>query len=213
MTHFVSRISVLLALLCAPSLVSAQAPDMTFPAPAAPDTEAPSSGGWARNAGKFGTGGTVTLGGTGPALGLRYQLSDDVGLEAALLFGMSSRTQEPMGGGDGVETSTTTLGLGAYGLFSLETWEDARYGLIAGLDLVHAASTTETAGNSSDSSTTAFGFAGGLFAEIFLADFFSVYGRAGIALSVGSSDPDRSTFSFGTSGSMFGGFGFTAWWL
>lgn len=170
---------------------------------------------WADKTGGFGVGAETTMGGTN-GLNLRYYVSNMFGLQ--LTFGMLiSNTTVAVDGGDDIETGITGLGFGIYGSYKLAYWQRGSLSAIAGID-IHTLGITD---GGDDPSGTDILLGLGLQGEVFLSQYFSVFGQVGIRIDFigedeveGSSlspNVDTSGIDLSLGGDLLGAFGFTVW--
>lgn len=166
--------------------------------------------------GRFGLGFEGTLGGT-LGLNARYGLSNDIGLQATVSFGVTSgEAGDPMMPTD---FSLVRFGIGLAGQFRLIGWADGALSAFGGVDF--ALLTSDLSGGANASATVlAFGINGGIHAEWFPADYLSLHGQAGLGLQIQSFNDDdmvpflggdRTVTSLNIAGDLYTGFGITFW--
>lgn len=179
---------------------------------------------WASKAGAFGVGvdGGVD-GGTG--LSLRYMVAESVGLE--LMFGgnMNSTKSAPQNGPEST-TSSTQIDLSLLGEFRIATSRQATLSAFLGFGFTSNGGSVSQNNTSVSQSYSDIAFELGLRGEIFLYDFFSVFGRVGVTIDPvsdketetlqGLDDPNGQVDNTGMNISLFrgdllGAFGFTFW--
>lgn len=175
---------------------------------------------WADKSGGFGVGAETTLGGTN-GLNLRYYINNAFGLQ--LTFGMLISSVTTDVDGDDADTSTkiTGLGFGFYGMYKLAYWQRGSLSAILGLDIQTLGTTVTVGDNDSDSSGTDILLGLGLMGEVFLSQYFSVFGQVGIRLDFIGEDEvtysgveenkDTSGIDLTLGGDLLGAFGFTVW--
>jgi len=179
---------------------------------------------WASKAGAFGVGvdGNVD-GGTG--LSLRYMVAESVGLE--LMFGgnMNSTKSAPQNGPEST-TSSSTIDLSLLGEFRIATSRKATLSAFLGFGFTSNSGSVSQNNTSVSESYSDIAFELGLRGEIFLYDFFSVFGRVGVTIDPvsdketetlnGIDDPNGQVDNTGMNiglfrGDVLGNFGFTFW--
>jgi hypothetical protein len=143
--------------------------------------------------------GTLGIGADGLLSGLagiqgRYQITDGVGLQLATRFNVSAFAE-----------STVGFGIGLSGIFTVFEFVGGHLALVASVDF----ELRDEPGPMGGSNTTwDMGIGGGIFAEIFPADFFSIHAQAGLRVGFGE---DQVSFQIG--GDVLAGFGFTFWFI
>lgn len=179
---------------------------------------------WADKSGGFGVGAETTLGGVN-GLNLRYYINNAFGLQ--LVFGMFMHNETvDVDGGDDTTSKQTGLGFGFYGMYKLAYWQRGHLSGILGLDIATYSQTTSVGDNDDESSGTDILLGLGLMGEVFLSQYFSVFGQVGLRLDFIGEDEVECSSTYGCSymenkdtsgidirlsGDLLGHFGFTVW--
>lgn len=163
-------------------------------------------------------GGTLGLGGEGLVSGFlgihgRLQLSEDIGISAAVRFGIGGFS------GPGGDYVPFELGFAFSGWFDLLDFDGGRFGLLASIDfdVRNRIDNLPMMGGFTERTDFDIGLGLGIFAEIFLFDFFSIHGQAGFRVAVGGREDATGDIEPNVAMSIFGdafaGFGFTIWFI
>lgn len=178
---------------------------------------------WADKTGGFGVGAETTLGGTN-GLNLRYFVSNALGLQLTFGLNLSSRTTA-VDDADDTVVSLSAIDFGLYGSYKLAYWQRGHLSAILGVDIQMASMSTDADGDDgdSDASGTDILIGLGLQGEVFLSQYFSVFGQVGLRLDfIGENEPeggsvtliddeDTTGIDVGVRGDLLGAFGFTVW--
>jgi hypothetical protein len=178
---------------------------------------------WATKSGAFGIGADRMFGSSFPALSLRTFMGDSLGLELQLGADLSSRKVSP-DEGDDITGSSSAFGIGLGGEFRIA--ESRKATLAAYLGLGIAMNGSNPANDTDDDKFSYMDFAAelGLRGEVFLYEFFSIYGRVGLTVDPegdkelegasgdnNNEDVKNSGMDIGLGGDLMGAFGFTFW--
>ncbi len=152
----------------------------------------------AQDAGTLGVGADGLLSGL-VGLQMRYQATDTIGLQLALRFNVAA-----------LQNTAVGFGTGLSGIFTVFEFEGGHLALVGSIDFQIQ---NQTFGPMTpDATRWDLGIGGGIFAEIFPTEFFSIHGQAGARIAFGD-DNGANTFSIGIGGDVFAGFGFTFWFV
>ncbi|RLB44533.1 MAG: hypothetical protein DRJ42_31475 [Deltaproteobacteria bacterium] len=147
--------------------------------------------------------GTIGLGADGLLSGLagiqaRVQLTDGIGLQLAMRFGVAELAE-----------NDTRIGMSLSGIFEVFGFEGGHLSIVGGFDWEYGELTDPTM---TTASAWEIGFGGGIFAEIFPAQFFSIHAQAGARMAFGDhAGNDGVDLAIG--GDAYAGFGFTFWFV
>jgi hypothetical protein len=167
---------------------------------------------WANKSGTFGLGADTTLGGT-TGLSVRYQISQLLGLQGALGFGLEiDDPEDPMADTQNV----ITFRVGLYATFTVTDFERVRLSPLIGVDLDIV--------SDSDAPDTIVDFAGagGFQLEWFPTRAVSFFLQTGLRVDIIADDDnavitgmglpdDSSGVQFELAADLFGTMGFTVW--
>ena len=175
---------------------------------------------WADKTGGFGVGAETTIGGTN-GLNFRYYITNAFGLQLTFGINLLSTTTDVDCDDNDSSLSKTGLGFGFYGMYKLAYWQRGSLSGILGLDIQTASTTTTVGDTDSDSSGTDILLGLGLMGEVFLSQYFSVFGQVGLRLDFIGEDEvedgsvlenkDTSGIALDLGGDLLGAFGFTVW--
>ncbi len=177
---------------------------------------------WADKTGGFGVGAETTLGGTN-GLNLRYFVSNAMGLQLTFGLNLASTTTD-VDDADDTVISASSIDFGLYGSYKLAYWQRGHLSAILGVDIQMASASVDADGDDADTddSATDILIGLGLQGEVFLSQYFSVFGQVGLRLDfIGENEPeggvmtavdeDTSGIVASVRGDLLGAFGFTVW--
>lgn len=148
-------------------------------------------------AGTIGLGADALLSGLAGIQG-RVQLTDGIGLQLAMRFGVAELAE-----------NDTRIGMGLAGVFEVFGFEGGHLSVIAGGDWEYAELTDPM---STTVSAWEIGVGAGILAEIFPVQFFSVHAQAGGRLAFGDIGGNGGV-DLALGGDVYAGLGFTFWFV
>ncbi|MBW2460717.1 MAG: hypothetical protein JRH11_03660 [Deltaproteobacteria bacterium] len=192
-------------LFWAPALAAAQSTDTAGFSPARDGAGAPDDSDNRETQDVVGSqpAGTIGFGADGMLSGLagiqgRVQLTDGIGLQLAMRFGVAE-----------LAAMHTRIGMGLSGIFEVFGFDGGHLSIVGGFDWEYGELTDPMM---TTASAWEIGFGGGIFAEIFPTQFFSIHAQAGARMAFGDlSGNDGVDLAIG--GDAYAGFGFTFWFV
>ncbi len=149
----------------------------------------------------LGVGVGTSVGGTTGAIVSRH-FNAAWGVQGVLGF---TRTSVTVGEGDAqTKASTRAIGLGAYAVNQVKSWDRLSLSWLAGLELVNAGSSAEFGGMDTSNSAMDFTIAGGAFIEYFLLPGVSVWAQSGLRITFEGDESASRRFTGGAMGDASG---------